>query len=452
MKKIVALVGLAALSILPTSASSLSDLAASPSKPWAASLTLRGFYDDNVLGTRHGERDVFGIEASPNIALSWSLPQTSLAFNYTYSIKYYDRKPDPSRSEHYDQTHSFNALFDHRFSERYHLSINDSFVIGQEPDLLRAGTTYATFQRLSGDNIRNYGAINFDAQLTPQLGLQVGYNNAFYHYDDEGGAFDPETATINTTNKHGTHEGPSNSGRLDRIENTAHIDARWTVLPTTVAIIGYQYGWTDFTSDEPVDVNGVVGEFFDDANPTFKSEIRNSRSHYFYVGADHTFRPDLTGSIRVGGRFIDFYKSPNKESGVSPYAMASLKYAYRFQSYVEAGFSYNRNVSDLIYGSLVNNSLTTDAETAALWVTVNHAITPKLIGSVMGQFQNSTYNGGDFDNETERFYTIGFNLAYRFNPHFSTEVGYNFDKLDSDSNIGRSFDRNRVYIGGTASW
>ena len=70
----------------------------------------------------------------------------------------------------------------------------------------------------------------------------------------------------------------------------------------------------------------------------------------------------------------------------------------------------------------------------------------------MGQFQNSTYNGGDFDNETERFYTIGVNLAYHFNPHFSTEVGYNFDKLDSDSAIGRSFDRNRVYIGGTASW
>src|SRR5215471_19005103 len=164
MKKIVALAGLAALSILPASASSLSDLASSASKPWAASLTLRGFYDDNVLGTPRDARDVFGIEASPFIGFTWVQPQTSLGLNYTYSIKYYDRKPDPSRSEQYDQTHSFNAFLDHRFSERYHLSIQDSLVIGQEPDFLRAGNTYSTFQRISGNNIRNYGAINFDAQ------------------------------------------------------------------------------------------------------------------------------------------------------------------------------------------------------------------------------------------------------------------------------------------------
>ena len=59
-------------------------------------------------------------------------------------------------------------------------------------------------------------------------------------------------------------------------------------------------------------------------------------------------------------------------------------------------------------------------------------------------------NGGQFNNQSERYYLVGLNLAYHFNPHFSAEMGYNYDKLDSDA--GRTFDRNRVYMGVTASY
>src|SRR6185369_12905125 len=86
---------------------------------------------------------------------------------------------------HYDQTHSFALSLDHSFNERYQISVRDSFVIGQEPDLLRAGNSFSTFQRISGDNIRNYGSINFNAQVTRQLGLEIGYANSFYDYDDD---------------------------------------------------------------------------------------------------------------------------------------------------------------------------------------------------------------------------------------------------------------------------
>jgi outer membrane scaffolding protein for murein synthesis (MipA/OmpV family) len=43
------------------------------------------------------------------------------------------------------------------------------------------------------------------------------------------------------------------------------------------------------------------------------------------------------------------------------------------------------------------------------------------------------------------------NLEYRFNPNWSTEVGYNFDRLDSDLR-DRSFTRNRVYAGVRATY
>jgi hypothetical protein len=49
------------------------------------------------------------------------------------------------------------------------------------------------------------------------------------------------------------------------------------------------------------------------------------------------------------------------------------------------------------------------------------------------------------------FYLLGLNLEYRFNSNFSADVGYNYDRLESDLG-GRSFDRNRVYLGITATY
>ena len=80
----------------------------------------------------------------------------------------------------------------------------------------------------------------------------------------------------------------------------------------------------------------------------------------------------------------------------------------------------------------------------------------------MAQLQNSTYNGGALENEADMYYLLGLSLEYRFSPNFSASVGYNYDRLDSSSvidstqlaNTGaqRSFDRNRVYLGVTATY
>jgi hypothetical protein len=130
---------------------------------------------------------------------------------------------------------------------------------------------------------------------------------------------------------------------------------------------------------------------------------------------------------------------------------ASLRYHYTELSYVEGGFSYDRNATDLVGGG-VPSALTLDAESAVVYASVNHAITPCLIASLLGQFQNSKYHGGTFNNDDEQYYLVGLNLSYRFNRYLAGEVGYNFDRLASDSAINRTFDRNRVYIGVTASY
>jgi hypothetical protein len=89
-------------------------------------------------------------------------------------------------------------------------------------------------------------------------------------------------------------------------------------------------------------------------------------------------------------------------------------------------------------------------QAAVAYATVNHQILQKLFGNLVGTFQHQTFNGGTIDGMTEQFYLIGLNLEYRFDRHFSAHVGYNYDRLVSDT--GRDFDRNKVYVGLTATY
>jgi hypothetical protein len=318
----------------------------------------------------------------------------------------------------------------HAFSERYVLSVRDSFVIGQEPDFLRAGNTFTTFERINGDNKRNYGSISLAAQLTPKFGLDVGYANTWYAYADDT-FFDTGGSIIAST-----------AGLLDSLDHIVHLDGRYQLKPQTMGIVGFQFRETDYIGDQPIGVDPATGQ-------VLTSGDRNARMYYGYVGLDHNFRPDLAGSIRAGARYSDYYNNPTSQNKAIPYAMASLKYTYLPESYLQLGGSYDYSPSSLFS---VNNAgnLTLSAQSGTIFGGVNHRILPKLYGSLTAQYQNSTYYGGTLDGKADNFYLVGLNLRYQFTANFSAEVGYNYDNLDSQ--VQRSYDRNRVYIGVTGSY
>src|SRR6266853_932453 len=256
MKKIVASVGLFAVGASGVQAASITALTVEGAKPWSIAATLRGFYDDNINTAPDGDfrKSSFGFEVSPSLGLNWSVEQTTMSLNYVYAFRYYDRKPNLN-ADHYDQTHTFNAQLTHNFSERYVLAVSDSFVIGQEPDLLRTGALLdAGFQRVPGDNIRNYGQIKFNAQLSRLFGLELGYQNSYFNYADDA----PTSVDLNTGGLI-----VSRSALLDRIEHYVHIDGRWTVQPETVAVLGYQYGQVDYTGNQVIGFESPVFYFSD---------------------------------------------------------------------------------------------------------------------------------------------------------------------------------------------
>src|ERR1017187_7299750 len=97
MKKIVASISLVAVGAAGLQAALLPGLTTESGKPWTASATLRGFYDDNFNTAPNdvpiAHRDTFGFEVSPSIQFSFPMEQTSITFGYVYSFKDYENKP-----------------------------------------------------------------------------------------------------------------------------------------------------------------------------------------------------------------------------------------------------------------------------------------------------------------------------------------------------------------------
>jgi hypothetical protein len=135
MKRIAASVGLVAIGTSALQAQDAGAISAMQgAKPWNASVSLRGFYDDNINSERHDKNDSFGFEINPTIGLALVGERTSGSVSYTYSGKWYDERPE-GNSSNWDHTHIFSASVQHAFSSRTRLVVGDQFVIGQEPDV-----------------------------------------------------------------------------------------------------------------------------------------------------------------------------------------------------------------------------------------------------------------------------------------------------------------------------
>jgi hypothetical protein len=386
-------------------------------KPWSISASLRGFYDDNYTTSPKAlARESYGFELSPSASLNLPLDQTFIGASYTYAMRYYfDR--NNNRADH---SHVVNAKLDHAFSERYKVELSDSFAIAQEPEILNPSSGPITFPlRTEGNNLRNQANINFTAQLTQILGLEVGYMNTLYDYEQSGLA--------------------SRSALLDRMEHLASVNLRWQVLPKTVGIFGYQYGQTDYSSNDPIFIDPVFGPV--------SGKLRDTRSHYIYAGVDQNINSQLNGSVRVGAQYTDFHKL--SQDTWNPYVDGNLTYTYLPGSYLQVGVRHQRNSTDVAGGSVAG--LTVDQESTSVYASLSHKITAELTGTLLGQYQHSVFNGGTANDLADDFYVVGANLNYQFNPHLSAEAGYNFDRLDSDLG-GRSYTRNRGYIGLRATY
>jgi len=388
------------------------------SKPWSVSATLRGFYDSNYAtapsnpppGSPPAQHS-FGIDFSPSASYSLAADQSSLALKYTYGLRYYEDRVNSA-----DHSHQADVLLKHEFSPRCKISADESFVIAQEAALLDPSVSAVTPLRSNGNNIRNAASVTLENEWTRLLGTEFAYSNTFYDYEQTGVG--------------------SRSALLDRVEHLIRADLRWSALQTTTVIFGYQFGITDQTSKDLLFAAGPA------------PDSRDRRSHYAYVGADHYMTEQLSFHPRVGVQYTEY---PNALPGVpdsqtSPYADFSVSYKYAEDCSAQLGVKHNRTQTDVTLGTL-------DAETTAVYGSINHQFTAKISGSVIAQYQRSEFNGGAAGaaNQTDQLGLLGVNVAYAINEFLTAEAGYNYDRLSSDI-PNRSFTRNRAYVGIRATY
>jgi outer membrane scaffolding protein for murein synthesis (MipA/OmpV family) len=413
MKKFIASAGLAAVGATGLQAAYAPNLTPmETSKPWSIAASVRGFYDDNYNTAPKNapagsptRQDSFGIEFSPSAAINIPLEQTYLGASYVYSLRYYDDRPENS----VDHSHEINLKLDHKFSERYRVRFDDSFAYSQEPEIIQgAGTAAATFVRTDSEALRNRARLDFTAQLTELLSVEPGYSMTWYDFLDEGPG--------------------SRSALLDRVEHLLHIDALYQIQEHLQGGLGYAFGVRDYTSDELI-------------SPGLTGDDRDSQFHQFYGRADYAFSSQLNGSARVGVEYTSYDTLGGDE--LSPFFDLSAAYTYLQNSYAQLGVRHTRNAVDVGDAK--------DQESTLVYASVNHRVSREITASLLGHYQYGEFNGGSLDGEVDNAIWLGLNLEYRITPNWAVDAGYNWDRLDSDA-VFRSYTRNRIYVGASATF
>jgi hypothetical protein len=426
MKKLFVSLGLAVAGTASLHAAYAPDSPTDKSKMWSLSGTLRGFYDDNYNTTAQKEGSG-GFEVSPSFSLNMPLQQTEIGLRYTYGLYYYQDRENKGANP-IDQTHQVDLWLDHAFTPRWEARLEDTLVVAKDPSLTASGT--ATPYRTDGDYLANTMSLSVHTDWTRQFSTEMISQTSIYNYDNSGG------------NSAAPYNNPSLAGSLNRVEWNIGPKLQWAFSPTTVGFIRPAFGLVNYTGDEPIGQNPTT-------KGPYMSDYLNNRSYSASVGVQHDFLDNLKGMVSVGAQYTDYYN--NSQTSWGPIADSSLIYTYAAGSYAQMGVTVSRNAVDQTGAVNSNGQVTLDQESTVVYASINHPLTSKLMGTLLGHYQYSTYNQGTFDSQDSQFYNLGANLSYAFNRHFSADLGYNFDWYTTPV-PNQDYTRNRVYVGVTATY
>jgi hypothetical protein len=432
MKKFFVSVGLIAAGTASLQGAYAPEWNSTEASMWSVSGTLRGFYDDNYTTASSSslsggdKKGSFGFEVTPQINLNVPLQQTELGLRYIYGLYYYQERENLGQDP-IDQSHQLDLWVDHAFTERWQAKVQDSFVVGQEPELLDPKNT-SVVTRTEGNNIRNTGSLAVNTIWTRLFSTALNYQNSIYDYQNSGG----------------TALDPSLAGEMNRIDQSVSLDLQWLIAPETMAFFGGALEWVNYDGGEPIAINPIT-------SATYYSSSRNSRSYFGYVGVQHSMLANLSFTAKGGIQYSDNYNDPSGATSLNPYADISLIYTYLPGCYAQAGFTQTQNATDQVSPDPNNGSIAMSTESSTVYASINHKLTSRLLGTVIGRWQHSIYNQGLYNNQADDYYSLGLNLSYSFTPHFSAEAGYNLDDLVSQI-PGNHYTRNRVYLGVTAAY
>lgn len=405
MKRAVVAAGAFALGAVGLYGASVTDglTAQEKGKRWLLTGSLRNFFDDNMFNSPSAiAESSFGVEFKPGVALNLPLDRTLLTASYDYTMGFFEARKD----NRVDQTHQFEGRLDHKFSERYELSVTENFVISDEP-VVNSGPRNVFRGRTDASNIRSSFGVEATIFSKPTFGWLLGYGQSWQDYS---------TTEFSQT--------------LDQSTHRANIDARWFSGESTLLFTGYLIGLTEFTFDRLV--------AWDAGRQVFAS-IKNNTFQRFYVGARRKLSSRMELSGRVGLQYTDFFNQ--SESDLSPYFDGTISYKYAQGSTLTLGANMERFAAD-VTGAL-------DQLIASGFLSVAHQITPRINGAAEFRFQRATFNGGTTDGESDDFLTMSVGAEYKLRESFFVTLNYTWSRLSSGRGLSEfiDFNRNQVFWG-----
>lgn len=425
MKKTIASASLAALSVAAVQDASAQGLVtADQSKPWSIGLAVRGFYDSNFTTSPSTTRESsWGFGVTPSVGLNVAMDQTFIGLNFIYDARWYEEPED----NNWRQRFSVDFDLRHAFNERYSMELTDRLDYTDEPSIGQGAVTIPL--RTDSSYLNNRAAIMFDGAISEQWSGRVGYRNSIWDFDQTG---------MN-----------SRSALLDRVEHEIPVELLYHVNPTTSGLIGYTYQSVNYTSDDMVQVFNATTSTLQ----TVDSDYRNRSNNFIYVGAEYEVLTTVDVGLRAGvelsqyPNLTDYFPQADDNTAL-PYVDLRGTWTYNPGSTAELGVLYTQNATDLA------NALNQDSIVA--YAAVNHKISPKLLGTLMGQYQRSEFQDGIYDGYVDTFGSVGVLLTYDLNNFLDLELGYNYDRLSSelDDQFGflRSYTRNRGFLGLKATY
>jgi Putative beta-barrel porin 2 len=196
---------------------------------------------------------------------------------------------------------------------------------------------------------------------------------------------------------------------------------RYSLSRTTTLTLDYRFQWNNYDNNDDAD----------------------STTHYILAGVDHSFSPQLTGSLRVGAQ-IRNYEGPVGTS-TAPYLEGAINY--------KAG--KNTILRWYNYLGFDDAELAGFGETYSYHtgLTIDHKLTERLTGSlslnyVHSEFSDSPDGLNDFSDDV---FAGSVGLDFRVWRNISLNGSYWYTMNSSDSDI-REYDRHRVSFGISATF
>ncbi len=358
--------------------------------PFHISASVRGGYDDNVGTTTVNRAGSAFVNANIAANYNFGSPRTQISLATNFSFTYYTDSPD---GINHDLNPNLNLSITHKATPRLTLALTSYTTYQQQPDF----NDFAGQNRRVGSYFYTTDRFSAAYMWTPRFSTVTSYTLVGLSYDDSSiGVFE------------------------DRTEHTFGNEFRFLLWPTTTLVGEYRFGIIAYDNSSLLS--------------------RDSTSHFFLAGFDHTFSPRTTLTLRGG---VEYRSYDNLNDRTDPYGEATLTYAVGPHLSLNWVNRYSLEEPD-VPGSPSRTTFRTG-------LTARYAITPRITSALSFYWEHD-------DNEgiltplfgspafVEDVFSVSLSARYAINRNWGAELGYDFADVESDIRF-REYYRNRFYGG-----